>query len=120
MEALNNILNTIISKGEITYRQINYLIRESNKRGKDISTKLCDYDIKLCLEDAKKELKCLKKKHNIVQCGYREIDIISNSCEDDFLFRGLYDNGTLYPSFIPYYWLNNMSYLHMNEIRIVG
>lgn len=29
MEALNNILNTIISKGEITYRQINYLIRES-------------------------------------------------------------------------------------------
>lgn len=34
MEALNNILNTIISKGEITYRQINYLIRESNRRGK--------------------------------------------------------------------------------------
>lgn len=54
MEELNNILNTIIQKGEITYRQINYLIRESNKRGKDISTKLCDYDIKLCPEDAKK------------------------------------------------------------------
>lgn len=34
MEALNNILNTIISKGEITYRQINYLIRESNRREK--------------------------------------------------------------------------------------
>lgn len=34
MEEINNILNTIISKGEITYRQINYLIRESQKRAK--------------------------------------------------------------------------------------
>lgn len=113
MEEINNILNTIISKGEITYRQINYLIRESNRRGKNISTKLCP-------EDAKKELKYLKKKRNIAQLGYREIDIISNSGENDFIFGGLYDNGTLYHSFIPYYWLNNMAYLHMNEIRIVG
>lgn len=120
MEEINNILNTIISKGEITYRQINYLIRESNRRGKNISTKLCDYNIKLCPEDAKKELKYLKKKRNIAQLGYREIDIISNSGENDFIFGGLYDNGTLYHSFIPYYWLNNMTYLHMNEISIVG
>ena len=120
MEEINNILNTIISKGEITYRQINYLIRESNRRGKNISTKLCDYNIKLCPEDAKKELKYLKKKRNIAQLGYREIDIISNSGENDFIFWGLYDNGTLYHSFIPCYWLNNMAYLHMNEISIVG
>lgn len=120
MKDINNLLNTIISKGEITYRQINYIIRESNRRGKDISTKLCDYNIKLHPEDAQKELKYLKKKRNIAQLGYREIDIISNSGENDFIFRGLYDNGTLYHSFIPYYWLNNMAYLHMNEISIVG
>ena len=120
MKEINNILNTIISKGEITYRQINYLIRESNRRGRDISTKLCDYNIKLYPEDAKKELKYLKKKRNIAQLWYRDIDIISNSGENDFIFRGLNDNGTLYYSFIPYYWLNNMAYLHMNEISIVG
>lgn len=62
MEALNNILNTIISKGEITYRQINYLIRESNRRGKNISTKLCDYNIKLCPEDSQKRAKIPKKE----------------------------------------------------------
>ena len=47
MEALNNILNTIISKGEITYRQINYLIRESETLKIDVSKELCNYDIKL-------------------------------------------------------------------------
>ena len=90
-----------------------------------LSDRLPDETIALCnyfctREDDEKELKYLKKKRNIAQLGYREIDIISNSGENDFIFRGLYDNGTLYHSFIPYYWLNNMAYLHMNEISIVG
>ena len=56
MEALNNILNTIISRGEITYKQINYLISRSESLGMDVTKKLVEYDIKLNEKDAEKEL----------------------------------------------------------------
>lgn len=79
MEALNNILNTIISKGEITYRQINYLIRESNRRGKTFLLNYVIIILNYVQKTAKKELKYLKKERNIAKLGYREIDIISNS-----------------------------------------
>lgn len=62
MEELNNILNTIISRGEITYMQINYLISKSESLGIDVTKELANYDIKLNGKDAEKELKWLKKE----------------------------------------------------------
>ena len=118
MEALNNILNTIISKGEITYRQINYLIRESETLKIDVSKELCDYDIKLNEEDAEKELKWLRTRKNIELCGRREKNTISKATKRDIIFKGLHKYGNhMYEA---YYYLGEIAYLHGNRISIVG
>lgn len=62
MEEINNIISTIISTKEITYRQINYLISKSESLGIDVTKELGNYDIKLNGKDAEKELKWLKKE----------------------------------------------------------
>lgn len=62
MEEINNIISTIISTKEITYRQINYLISKSESIGIDVTKELGNYDIKLNGKDAEKELKWLKKR----------------------------------------------------------
>lgn len=54
MEEINNIISTIISTKEITYRQINYLISKSESLGMDVTKELVNYDIKLNGEDAGK------------------------------------------------------------------
>lgn len=58
----DNIISTIISTKEITYRQINYLISKSESIGIDVTKELGNYDIKLNGKDAEKELKWLKKR----------------------------------------------------------
>lgn len=118
MEALNNILNTIISKGEITYRQINYLIRESETLKIDVSKELCNYDIKLNGKDAEKELKWLKRIDNRRLCGWREKNAISKATNKDIIFKGLHEfSGSMYE---PYYYINGIAYTHGDTISIVG
>lgn len=72
MEEINNIISTIISTKEITYRQINYLISKSESLGIDVTKELGNYDIKLNGKDAEKELKWLKKGNNWRLCEWRE------------------------------------------------
>ena len=91
MEALNNILNTIISKGEITYRQINYLIRESETLKIDVSKELCDYDIKLNEEDAEKELKWLRTRKTL-SCADGERKIQYQKQQKKILYLRVYTN----------------------------
>lgn len=118
MEALNNILNTIISKGEITYRQINYLIRESETLKIDVSKELCNYDIKLNGEDAEKELKWLKRIDNRRLCEWREKNAISKATNKDIIFKGLHEFGV--SMYEPYYYINGIAYIHGDKISIVG
>ena len=65
MEEINSIISAIISTKEITYRQINYLISQSEYIGIDVTKELVNYDIKLNGEDAEKELKWLKRIDNV-------------------------------------------------------
>ena len=118
MEEINNILNPIISKGEITYRQINYLIRESETLKIDVSKELCNYDIKLNGEDAEKELEWLKRRNNLRLCGWREKNAISKATNKDVIFKGLHEFGV--SMYEPYYYINGIAYTHGDKISIVG
>ena len=118
MEEINNILNPIISKGEITYRQINYLIRESETLKIDVSKELCNYDIKLNGEDAEKELEWLKRRNNLRLCGLREKNAISKATNKDVIFKGLHEFGV--SMYEPYYYINGIAYTHGDKISIVG
>lgn len=118
MEEINNIISTIISTKEITYRQINYLISKSESLGIDVTKELGNYDIKLNENDAEKELKWLRTRKNIAFCGWREKQAISKAIKKDIIFKGLHEYGDY--RYEPYYYLREIAYLHSNVISIVG
>lgn len=118
MEEINNIISTIISTKEITYRQINYLISKSESLGIDVTKELVNYDIKLNGKDAEKELKWLKKGNNLRLCEWREKNAISKATNKDIIFKGLHEFGE--SMYEPYYYINGIAYTHGNTISIVG
>jgi hypothetical protein len=118
MEEINNIISTIISTKEITYRQINYLISKSESLGIDVTKELVNYDIKLNGKDAEKELKWLRKGNNLRLCGWREKNAISNATANDIIFKGLHEFGV--SMYEPYYYINGIAYTHGDTISIVG
>lgn len=118
MKEINNILNTIISRGEITYMQINYLISKSESLGVDVTKELFDYDIKLNGKDAEKELNWLKRGNNLRLCEWREKNAISKATNKDIIFKGLHEFGE--SMYEPYYYINGIAYTHGDTISIVG
>lgn len=118
MEEINNIISTIISTKEITYRQINYLISKSESLGIDVTKELVNYDIKLNGEDAEKELKWLKRIDNWRLCEWREKNAISKATNKDIIFKGLHEFGV--SMYEPYYYINGIVYTHGDKISIVG
>ena len=70
------------------------------------------------IEDAEKELKWLRKRSNIILCGWREKQAISKATKKDITFKGLHEYGD--NRYEPYYYIEGIAYLHGNKISIVG
>ena len=129
MKATETIIKEIAEKGFITEKEISLLKCRSNREGRDvINYELLDEAVPVTPEQGAKGLLWLKKllKRNGEpregqNLGWREIDIIKNTTENDFSFVCLYDCGNRSSNFVPVYRCGAMEYYVLGgKINVVG
>ena len=130
MKTNEAIITEVVERGYITEKEINLLKCRSNREGRDvINYELISDAVPVTPEQGAKALLWLKKllKRNGEpregqNLGWREIDIIKNTTENDFEFVCLYDCGNKwYSSFIPVYRCGAMEYYVLGgKINVVG
>jgi len=121
------IFKNVSERGYITKQEIQLLKNRSNKEQKD----LFNYDfmesfgdgygIQVSEEQGEQGLKWLKRfiKNGVIN-GSREVEIINNSTNKDFRFRGFYDCGRFYKNYLPIYEVGGMEYIPMATPYIIG
>lgn len=121
MKTNEQIFSEIRETGFITEKDLQLLRNRSNKVGKDQFDYNIDIDIHITKEQGAKGLQWLKKFIKKGLYGYRELDIIETSTNEDFRFKGFYNVGTFgFPYYLPTYDLCGMEYVPKNKPYIIG